>query len=66
MLMTVWDTHKCFIRGELNTTTKHKKIAQAKIGKLMAEITHLESAHKATGANDTLEQLTQTSKALLD
>lgn len=64
---SLWEAHKCVIRGELIAlATKAKKQRQEYINSLIRTIGSLETSHKLTHARATLQELTHTRALLLE
>ncbi|XP_040210578.1 CUB and sushi domain-containing protein 3-like [Rana temporaria] len=65
--VSLWEAHKCVIRGELIAlATKAKKQRQEHINSLMATIKSLEASHKKSHAQATLKDLTQARTSLME
>ncbi|XP_077341175.1 uncharacterized protein LOC143986639 [Lithobates pipiens] len=63
--ITVWEAHKCTIRGKfIELAALRKKANQARISDLVHKIQQLERAHKHSLAQATLQDLTETRKLL--
>lgn len=65
--ISLWEAHKCVIRGELLAlSAKHKKEFQAKLLALTKTIKTLELSHKQTCAHSTLRELIKAWSSLLE
>lgn len=65
--LTIWEAHKCVIRGELlRLGALRKRGSQQKIKKLIADIRALERTHKLRGERDALQKLMDARTLLLE
>lgn len=64
---TLWEAHKCVIRGELMAqAAKVKRLQQATIDNLIANIRRLEATHKQSHSQQTLQELMHSRSVLLE
>lgn len=64
--MTVWEAHKCVIRGMLIAKASVVKKRQATLNDLIARVGRLELAHKSSLAATALQALVEARSQLLD
>lgn len=66
-LISLWEAHKCVIRGELMAlVAKNKRLQQERIQELLSSVKALETTHKLTQAQSTLQDLIQARFLLLE